>query len=379
MRKAIPLLLITACAGKAPSNPGSSSDAAVDAPPLATTQMLSGKAMDFFGGQAVDGVALATDGIDPQQTATSAADGAYTLDLPIGSKLFLVASKTNYRPTRNPSIAVNDMPVVQDIYAMTVQDVQNQYTGLGKTPTLGTAFLAIELVRHNGMPLEGIPPTGIALLDAANQPVITGGVYFFNAQGALADNTAAPTATAYNGHSRAAILDVPPGSYTLAVTYPSGQGGNMQDNTTVAAEADGATYAPSYIAIADDGGGMGSGSGSGSGMGSGSGSATDPSFATDIYPRLQRAGAGGLGCANCHTANGPAAVLPYDDAPQTVLDHMKALPGVLDLATPANSMFLTYPLYEPTPPQNHPNATFLDINDPNYKLFLLWITNGAKP
>jgi hypothetical protein len=376
MRKAIPLLLIAACAGKAPSNPSGSPDAAGDAPPAATTQLLSGKAMDFFGGQAVDGVALATDGVDPQQTATSGTDGSYTLDLPIGSKLFLVASKTNYRPTRNPSVAVNDMPVVQDIYAMTVQDVRNQYTGLGKTPATGTAFIAVELVRHNGMPLEGIPATDIALLDAANQPVTTGGVYFFNAQGAL--DTAATTATAYNGHSRAAILDVPPGSYTLAVTYPAGMGGNMQDNTTVAAEADGATYAPSYIATGDDGGGgMGSGSGGGSGMGSGS--ATDPSFASDIYPRLQRAGAGGLGCANCHTATGPAAVLPYDDAPATVLDHMKTLPGVLDLTTPANSLFLTNPLYEPTPPQNHPNATFLDTNDPDYKLFLLWITNGAKP
>jgi hypothetical protein len=370
MRKAIPLLLISACAGKAPPNPGNSPDAAVDAPAAAvTSQMLSGKAMDFFGGQAVDGVALATDGVDPQQTATSGTDGSYMLELPIGSKLFLVATKTNYRPTRNPSVAVNDMPVVQDVYAMTVQDVRNQYTGVGKTPTVGTAFLAIELVRHNGTPLEGIPTTGITLLDAANQPVTVGGIYFFNAQGAL--DTAVTTATAYNGHSRAAILDVPPGPYTLGVTYPSGQGGNMQDNTTVVTEADGATYAPSYIAT-------GAGSGSGSGSGSG-GNPTDPTFAADIYPLLQKAGAGGLGCANCHTANGTAAILPYDGPAQSVLDAIKAAPGVLDLATPANSLFLTKPLYEPTPPQNHPNATFLDTNDPDYKLFLLWITNGAKP
>ena len=25
------------------------------------------------------------------------------------------------------------------------------------------------------------------------------------------------------------------------------------------------------------------------------------------------------------------------------------------------------------------NATFLDANDPDYKLFLLWLTNGSKP
>ncbi|HEY6038349.1 MAG TPA: hypothetical protein VIV58_28900, partial [Kofleriaceae bacterium] len=88
---------------------------------------------------------------------------------------------------------------------------------------------------------------------------------------------------------------------------------------------------------------------------------------------------GGLGCANCHTANGPAAVLPYDGTPDVTLAAIKAASGVINLATPATSTFLTYPLYEVTPPQNHPNATFLDVNDPNYKLFLLWITNGTKP
>jgi hypothetical protein len=41
---------------------------------------------------------------------------------------------------------------------------------------------------------------------------------------------------------------------------------------------------------------------------------------------------------------------------------------------------LKRPLYEAPPaPQDHPNATFLDVNAPDYKLFLLWITNGAKP
>ena len=43
-------------------------------------------------------------------------------------------------------------------------------------------------------------------------------------------------------------------------------------------------------------------------------------------------------------------------------------------------MLLTKPLYEPPPLiQNHPNATFIDINDPDYKLFMLWISNGLKP
>ena len=73
-------------------------------------------------------------------------------------------------------------------------------------------------------------------------------------------------------------------------------------------------------------------------------------------------------------------MLPYDDVPATVLANMQAITGVINLAAPADSLLLTKPLYEPPgTPQNHPNATFLDVNDPDYKLFLLWITNGAKP
>jgi hypothetical protein len=72
-------------------------------------------------------------------------------------------------------------------------------------------------------------------------------------------------------------------------------------------------------------------------------------------------------------------VLPYDGTPDVTLAAIKAAAGVINLATPAASTFLTNPLYEVTPPQNHPNATFLDVNDTNYKLFLLWITNGTKP
>ena len=82
-------------------------------------------------------------------------------------------------------------------------------------------------------------------------------------------------------------------------------------------------------------------------------------------------------CANCHTLGGPAGgAIKYDDPAALTLTNMKAIPGLLDLTTPALSLFLTKPLYEPAP-YNHPNATFIDINDPDYKLFLLWITQGA--
>ena len=370
------MVVLAACAGKVPKNPGGDTPDAstppADAPPADTSQMLSGKAMDYFGNVALPDTMVATDGISPQVTSTSAMDGAYQLQIAVGSKLFLVATRTNYRPTRSTPVTVNDMPVTQDVYVMSNADVTRQYTTLGKTPTAGTAFLAAELQKNDGTPLEGIPLTDVKLLDANMQPVAgVLGPYFFGTAGDI--DPALTTATAYNGKSRVAFLDVPPGTYSLAVTYPNAMNGNTQLLTTVTTAADGATLALS--------GGGGTGSGTGTGSGSGSGSAgTPPSFATDIYPKLQRAAQGGLGCANCHTANGPGAVLIYDDPAATVLANMKAAAGVINLTTPASSLFLVKPLYEQPPlMQDHPNATFLDTNDPNYKLFLLWISDGAMP
>ena len=103
----------------------------------------------------------------------------------------------------------------------------------------------------------------------------------------------------------------------------------------------------------------------------------NPKFGMHVYPRLQKAAVGGLGCANCHTQGGLAGgVLQFDLPPDLVLQNMIARPGDVNIETPAESLLLTKPLYEP-PPYNHPNATFVDTNDPDYKLFLRWITQGA--
>ena len=40
------------------------------------------------------------DGIDPAVNATSAVDGSYAVTVPVGSKLFFLTSRTNYRRCR---------------------------------------------------------------------------------------------------------------------------------------------------------------------------------------------------------------------------------------------------------------------------------------
>lgn len=323
--------------------------------------MLSGRAMDYFGNVPLADVAIVTDGLEPSQTAVSAPDGLYEMPMFVGSSLYLHAAKTDYRLTRSAAITIMADSVMADAYVMSVQDVKNQYTSAGATPTAGTAFVVAELRRNNNTPLE-VPLADIKLLDANNAPVTVKGPYAFNAAGAL--DPAATSVVAYGGRSRIALLDVPPGAYTLSVTYPDANNNPMTQGSPVATTADGATLVLS--------GGM-QGSGSGTGI-------TDPSFEMHIYPKLQRAAMGGLGCANCHTLTGPAAVLKYDDPAATVLANIKAAPGVINLTTPADSLLLKRPLYEQPPAtQDHPNATFIDTNDADYKLFLLWITNGAKP
>jgi hypothetical protein len=347
-------------------------DAAPDAAVPDPTVKLSGKTLDYFApAQAMDNVTVTSDGLDPTVTVTSAVGGAYEVDgLPTGSTFYVSAVRPLYRPTRS-TVTIAADPVMQDIYLMTLADVSRQYATTGNTLAAGKAFVAAELRRANGTPMIEVPLADITLVDAQGVAVPdVKGPYVF---GSLGDVDPALVATAaFNGSSRVAFLDVPPGSYTLKVDYTDNGGGAKSVSSTVVTVADGAT-----IVLSQPAGGAGGGGGGGGDVNDPA-LITNPTFETDIYPLLQRASAGGLGCGNCHTAGGAAAILPYDGGAAATLTLIQNTPGVLDLATPANSLLLTMPLYEPAP-ANHPNATFIDINDPYYQLFLRWITQGALP
>lgn len=363
MRHVAISLTLVACAGNAPpSNPIDDVDAGVDAPPIALGKKVSGKVMDYFGAVPLSDTMIATDGIDPPKNTTTNIDGNWELlDVPVGSKVFLATTRLNYRPTRNVAVAVDEMDVVQDVYALSVADVNRNYTSrLGALPIAGNAFVAVELQRNNGTPLEGVALADVVLHDALDQPVLNLNATFM---GAVDVDPLILVSTAVNGRSRVALFNVPPGAYTLKVPVINGQGGTDILTTPIVAVADGATLGKL--------GGMGMG---------GMPNVTDPKFTVDIYPRLQRAALGGTGCANCHTALGTAALLIFDDGATAVQARLTiGINGRIDTTTPANSMLLTKPLYELTPPQNHPNATYLDVNDLDYKLIMLWIQNGLKP
>lgn len=363
--RALGLVLLAACVGQAPpsDDPG---DGDGDGSPTAQSQRVSGRVLDYFvAATPLQGVALVTDGVSPQLTATSAADGAFELpDVPVGSQLFVSGSRTSYRSTRN-LVAVADAAVTQNLYLMSATDISRQYATLGRTPAAGRAFVIAELLRPGGTPLAGVSLTSIKLVDGAGAPAAGAlGPYVLGDGG---DILTGPTQTeVHGGQSRVAFLDAPAGAFSLTATFLDGQGQSQTLTAPVTTTADGA-------ALVRTGGGGGGGASPG-------GTPTAPRFAADIYPRLQTAANGGRGCANCHTVSGLGAATVFNALAADVLATLKGAPGVIDTAAPAQSLLLTKPLYEQPPLiQNHPNATFVDASDPDYKLILLWIQQGAQP
>ncbi|HWU88139.1 MAG TPA: carboxypeptidase-like regulatory domain-containing protein, partial [Kofleriaceae bacterium] len=310
LRCSLSFLVLAACAGEAP--PDRPTDGDVD-PPAATGQRVGGKAMDYFvANTPLQSTTITTDGIDPQLMTTSAADGAFAFEsVPPGSQVFLSVSRTNYRPTRNAPVSVTDAAVTSDVYLLSNADVIRQYATDGKTPTAGKAFVVAELLRNNGTPLTGIPLTDIKLTDAADAPVPgVIGPYLFGALGDLTPAGVTQTA-AFGGKVRVAFLDVPPGNFSLKVTFLDGQGQPQTVKSSVTAAADGATLVRS--------GGMGGGGGGAAGTGN----IANPRFAQDVFPRLQTAANGGRACVNCHAAGGPGAVLVMNALPADVLATLK--------------------------------------------------------
>jgi hypothetical protein len=362
--------MLAGCPGSAPPNQNNPADAttidvdgSTGSGSAAQSARVSGKVMDYFTGDPLAAAAVTTDGLTPAIAVVSAADGSYSMEVAVGSKLFADTSHANFRTSRSSIISVADVDVTENLYALASADVTRQFSSVGVAAASGT-IVAIDLQKDNGDPFPGLALAAITLVDPNNAAVAgVAGPFFFGAAGDL--DLAVVTSTAYGTvpKTRAAFLNVPPGSYTVITTFNDGAARTYK--TPIIVDAGGATITLSGGANANL---------------TAVSTVLDPSFATDIYPKLQKASVGGLGCGNCHTANGLAAVLPYDNVdPAVTLAAIKAAAGVIDATTPAASLFLTNPLYEVTPPQNHPNATFLDVNDPNYKLFLLWITNGTKP
>ena len=167
MRYLLGLLSVVGCSGSVPAigPPDAEIDGAIEA-----GLTVSGKTLAYFTNMPLGATALATDGLQPAVLTTSAADASYALDhVPIGSKLFVSASRMMYRPTRSLPIDVADMPIARDLYVMSVADTGRQYVSLGKTATPGKAVLFAEMQNDAAAPVVGIPlGTAVVLVVCAS-------------------------------------------------------------------------------------------------------------------------------------------------------------------------------------------------------------------
>lgn len=369
LRAAGAALVLFACVPQAPVDVPNTPDASPSPPDAAPTTsqnlLITGTARDYFGDTPIDAT-LASDGLTPTLTASSDTLGMFSLSVPSGSTFFVNASKPAFRTTRSAPIAVLDMPLAdQALYVASNAEVQNQYTGLGLAAAPNTAVVFVDLLRNNGTPLTGVPLAGITFVNQLDEPVpAVKGPYFFGANGSLVPEATLAVSTAFNGKARVGFLDCPAGAYNVKVAYQNQQGQPRTFTVPVACAVNGATLAKTGGTNDDN---------------------TPPpgnlTFTNDIYPILQRPAVNpaGRGCSaiGCHALGGLGPIR-YDDTAALVHAAVIAAPGVINLATPANSQLLLRPLYElPPAEQNHPNATFLTPQDNDYRKILRWIQQGA--
>lgn len=392
---------IPACVGDVPDqvdpdpdpNPDPDPDPTPDPDPAALT--VSGTVVPYF--EATRGIPtgivadITSDGILPPQIVQSGVDGAFSMvNVPAAGVFFaeVVGPAPTFMPTRNMAITVVNENVTTQLFAAELAAVQQQYLGAGNIPmTADTGFVVLDIQDALGAPIANIAPADITLIDnGVTPPAVvtldpaTQGPYFFGPPvdaggqlitGDLVDLAAQPATGVFPiaggiNKARAGLLNLPAGDYTLQVVD-----NNVDPPVTYSAAL---KTSPNAVTLLQVGG-------------------ADPlapvppppggalSFENDIYPRLQKASEGGLGCASngCHTAGNPFVMArPATEVFAELTNPARLGSGpLLDLATVENSLFLMNPVYEDPP--DHPNATFTSAQSAGYIMFMTWIQEGALP
>lgn len=195
-----------------------SSDDGVAGPTVVT---VSGSVRDYFSQATLDSFDLSVDD-HPSADASISPNGQYDVDLSVsnGDPVTIVATRLGYRPTRNPAFTAHASSVVASLAAVSEVDVARQYVAVAATPTPGTGVVIAELVDETGDPREGIPVADIRLLDA--QIPVGVGPFVFGSTGDIEPQSILDEATAFDGQSRVAFLDVPAGEYALMIGTDTG-------------------------------------------------------------------------------------------------------------------------------------------------------------
>jgi hypothetical protein len=316
---------------------------------------VSGTVYDFYGGEAIPGPAeISVKGILPAPQAE--VDGAqFTIDgiLPSSVINLVASSGAEYRKTYNESIEV----VNADLTGVQAKVLSETYleqlaSAFGVTPVAGTSILLVKVVDQAGSPRAGIPADAFYV----NLTAPPRGPYFLDGNKQAAPGLEATDASGYaifydvplNADSTLLITGTPGGNYTMIMPVsPAG--------------ADAVTLAKVVVVDGDIQ------------------PPTNVSFENQIVPIFTA-----RGCAYCHSGGGQGrqdANLSLQGSPSLMhaelTEELSPIWGItrVNADYPEQSLILTLP--GPTP-DNHPNTTFPNVNDPDYQLILGWIVEGAQ-
>lgn len=318
--------------------------------PLGGSHRVDGEVVDFGSGAAVTGSAsITTSGLSPAPTITSQGAG-FTIDgVPDNSTFHVLASvPPSHRATFSPAVTVetDDLDGVA-VYAVSEAFLTSLSTAFGVTPTAGRGVLFARLVDASGAPRAGIDAAATIAPDGG---AAVDGPYYLDAQ-SMPD--AAATTTSASGWVIYFELDpgvagmAPEATADVTVDMPVSPINAGAVTLANVAVTDGATPLPMNV-----------------------------SFAQQVFPVFSR-----RGCVACHSGNGPGrdlGDLTLDGSANLVYRELLEEFPVrrVNGADPSASRVLTMPLLE-SPPDNHPNVTWTSPFDPDYRLILAWIIEGA--
>lgn len=180
---------------------------------------LSGQVQDYFTDAPLPGVALTW---NTALGVTSSASGTYQINNLMETQiLFISASLANYRLTRNEPVILGTASATANLAVVSVADANRQYAAVGAATVPNTAVVFVNLRNAALQPHTGIPIADIVIADTLDDAVGIG-PFVFGAAGDIVSPATLNVTTEFNGRSRVAFLNVPPGTYTLRVAFTDG-------------------------------------------------------------------------------------------------------------------------------------------------------------
>jgi hypothetical protein len=333
---------------------GTGGSTAAGAGPMVIMISVAGNVLDFESTMPLASAEVTATGVTPIPQVTMTGGQFMLTNVQPFSVFYLTAtSPPDYLTTNEAALKVDgsDVTGVQ-AYAVKGTYLAGLENAFNAQTTTGNGVLLAQVLDGNGAPQANVPKSALMLMGAAGAK----GPFFLDAKKA-----AAPGLNATSASGWAVWFNVPPGPATLVTSAA----GYSIDGAAAPIAAGVATLA----AVRALTGAMKPPPPSGT-----------ISFATNVVPIFTK-----RGCVNCHSGDNAGADqggLALNGSVSRIYANVVTdiSPNWnitrVNLTTPAQSLVLEMPSYQP--PHPHPTVVFPTSADPDYQTILAWITQGAK-